>query len=177
MRGEYATGCSALVNSAELPPRARRIHIFANSGFLGLGTTSACAENTFSPHPQRWIRWNYLRVRGEYLLQLSGMGTVGELPPRARRIRVFTGCFQRVHGTTSACAENTKRLTHSYLGLGNYLRVRGEYHRITRLFTSKWELPPRARRIHTAVCLGLAMGGTTSACAENTMPPPKPSAS
>ena len=51
--------------------------------------------------------WNYLRVRGEYLL----MGGVGagevELPPRARRIHTLTTLPRHGRGTTSACAENT----------------------------------------------------------------------
>ena len=34
------------------------------------------------------------------------------------------------------------------------------------------ELPPRARRIHSLSSKGAMIGGTTSACAENTLVPP-----
>ena len=47
----------------------------------------------------------------------------------------------------------------------NYLRVRGEYPGAFRQPRHQRELPPRARRILIA-CL---QGGTTSACAENTL--------
>ena len=51
---------------------------------------------------------------------------------------------------------------------GNYLRVRGEY--IFRQFSrpKRAELPPRARRIRNTVNFAGLLGGTTSACAENT---------
>ena len=53
-------------------------------------------------------------------------------------------------------------------GLGNYLRVRGEYHLTGGGIFVVPELPPRARRI-LAVDEGHgAFVGTTSACAENT---------
>ena len=53
---------------------------------LGLGTTSACAENTIPGGLMRIGRRNYLRVRGEYDL-LPGIASLfKELPPRARRI-------------------------------------------------------------------------------------------
>ena len=51
--------------------------------------------------------WNYLRVRGEYLMILRrGFGNE-ELPPRARRILPHGPAWGSVMGTTSACAENT----------------------------------------------------------------------
>ena len=51
----------------------------------------------------------------------------------------------------------------------NYLRVRGEYQRIKEALKEDKELPPRARRIHLVHRLERAEGGTTSACAENTL--------
>ena len=72
-------------------------------------------------------------------------------------------------GTTSACAENTDPVAISLLTWGNYLRVRGEYTGETYTDVGLSELPPRARRIHHfRMCHGLT-GGTTSACAENTL--------
>ena len=71
--------------------------------------------------------WNYLRVRGEYLLICEESCTQRELPPRARRIPpTMNSCAPWV-GTTSACAENTQSMNYVAQTLGNYLRVRGEY--------------------------------------------------
>ena len=50
----------------------------------------------------------------------------------------------------------------------NYLRVRGEYVNKAKAFQSWKELPPRARRIHGMWLVAYYVGGTTSACAENT---------
>ena len=50
----------------------------------------------------------------------------------------------------------------------NYLRVRGEYGNTPPRANAKWELPPRARRIHFPINLATIENGTTSACAENT---------
>jgi len=74
-------------------------------------------------------------------------------------------------GTTSACAENTRKGLLLRLRDGNYLRVRGEYGMVAALCSTTRELPPRARRIHIEFDLGKAPVGTTSACAENTAPP------
>ena len=100
----------------------------------------------------------------------KGLPRYRELPPRARRIPGHDGDAPLRVGTTSACAENTI----TYGGSGkikrNYLRVRGEYFAEQVLGHTIRELPPRARRI-----LGVGMilpfcPGTTSACAENTLP-------
>ena len=70
--------------------------------------------------------------------------------------------------TTSACAENTVR-QHRLPSLSwNYLRVRGEYKPPAEDRAWHPELPPRARRIHIIDRLARSIGGTTSACAENT---------
>ena len=94
-----------------------------------IGTTSACAENTTpmttgGPHGR-----NYLRVRGEYPSKVPRSAAAMELPPRARRIRTAQMGFLRARGTTSACAENTKRSLEPTSSRRNYLRVRGEYER------------------------------------------------
>ena len=132
----------------ELPPRARRILVCA--GFLpqGLGTTSACAENTRSDIRYPNTGGNYLRVRGEYAVNLSGKPERVELPPRARRI---PGIAYRTPAR-----------------LWNYLRVRGEYAKLYGLDTPGLELPPRARRIPQRTGIYGHSRGTTSACAENT---------
>ena len=70
-----------------------------------------------------------------------------ELPPRTRRIRVKPATRLAAPGTTSAYAENTPEGGQALRSAWNYLRVRGEYrHDVTRIL-SKWELPPRTRRI------------------------------
>ena len=132
----------------ELPPRARRIHPQRYRLLGGGGTTSACAENTKNPHVEPppthgttsacaentataanlgLTGRNYLRVRGEYLMGEIRNQEDLELPPRARRILVLDSGSEEVHGTTSACAENTKPKPVNACGGRNYLRVRGEY--------------------------------------------------
>ena len=71
-------------------------------------------------------------------------------------------------GTTSACAENTRKGLLLRLRDGNYLRVRGEYGMVAALCSTTRELPPRARRIPHPPSRGRSSPGTTSACAENT---------
>ena len=46
--------------------------------------------------------------------------------------------------------------------------MRGEYIIAGEVTTVTRELPPRARRIHAFIIAGEGVGGTTSACAENT---------
>ena len=72
------------------------------------GTTSACAENTYTEQIVPIILRNYLRVRGEYHASHVSSSRNSELPPRARRIRVVSVHGVAKNGTTSACAENTK---------------------------------------------------------------------
>ena len=107
-------------------------------------------------------------MRGEYRSNHFFHASVVELPPRARRILVYTFSHGLLQGTTSACAENTRfaRICHS--NCWNYLRVRGEYCAIRRVSWLRVELPPRARRIPGYIGGGTPTAGTTSACAENT---------
>ena len=74
---------------------------------IGVGTTSACAENTGSFDPITMGHVNYLRVRGAYEKSRERRRSWTELPPRARRIRHKLSPFLPNPGTTSACAENT----------------------------------------------------------------------
>ena len=127
VRGEYLVALPKLFPKRELPPRARRIHGKSLSVRMGLGTTSACAENTLSCRPTLRSRWNYLRVRGEYSTACGAIRILWELPPRARRIPPPMHYLRRYLGTTSACAENTAMRPARSHRHGNYLRVRGEY--------------------------------------------------
>ena len=90
---------------------------------------------------------NYLRVRGEYPPGRVTIVSNAELPPRARRILVRKTQKGHHHGTTSACAENTRILTLILRWGWNYLRVRGEYGCGRGWAPGGVELPPRARRI------------------------------
>ena len=74
------------------------------------GTTSACAENTFVGWRLMFRCRNYLRVRGEYRTA-QPFCAFWELPPRARRIHQRNADCPNPGGTTSACAENTRRHT------------------------------------------------------------------
>ena len=158
----------------ELPPRARRILDAAEIVPLVLGTTSACAENTSRPTPSGCPLGNYLRVRGEYIRFCNILNHIQELPPRARRILPITPRNRGGLGTTSACAENTVPRLEAPSADRNYLRVRGEYLRSLPEWKTPMELPPRARRIHDDLVDGAPRIGTTSACAENTIPPTIP---
>ena len=111
------------------------------------GTTSACAENTYTKALQSPDPWNYLRVRGEYGFVVRKGRKHVELPPRARRIRESVTPPRGQHGTTSACAENTLIASLISRKTWNYLRVRGEYHNCAVYSMRQPELPPRARRI------------------------------
>ena len=188
MRGEYHWAYARAKSSSELPPRARRILFQLVFHKVHGGTTSAHAENTSRRVMCRGAGWNYLRARGEYLplwwwpwgsrelpprarripAQATGLTPVTELPPRARRILGATMKTAPTSGTTSVCAENTSIHLINPLPSGNYLRVRGEYRDGDAPPSRRWELPPRARRIHHAETVKIPIGGTTSACAENT---------
>ena len=107
-------------------------------------------------------------MRGEYTRTQSRQVNSPELPPRARRILDRKDDAEREKGTTSACAENTARDSNAMPRSWNYLRVRGEYGLVPKIGISRWELPPRARRILEFANINLFLRGTTSACAENT---------
>ena len=168
MRGEYPHARSSVEHHTELPPRARRIHFRMLNGRIGVGTTSACAENTLMAKMTDRLEANYLRVRGEYGAMHTTGATPLELPPRARRIPSAMRRISWLRGTTSACAENTCASTKNFRSWWNYLRVRGEYMPFTRMQIGIAELPPRARRILFRVFPCFCRQGTTSACAENT---------
>ena len=128
MRGEYAAGGASMSRAWELPPHARRIRRGHGLCHAEGGTTSACAENTYHPvayvhppgttsacaenttitPPHQGKHGNYLRMRGEYLLDDDRAPASRELPPHARRIRKKRTSFNQYKGTTSACAENTR---------------------------------------------------------------------
>ena len=168
VRGEYRFGFWGWGLSLELPPRARRIRCRGWGLVYRLGTTSACAENTFERGFECCEGGNYLRVRGEYSWASAGFTPNPELPPRARRIRAGAGVGDFLIGTTSACAENTGSRGRPPEPPGNYLRVRGEYRLGHGQSRHLGELPPRARRIHSHGDHFDEILGTTSACAENT---------
>jgi len=87
VRGEYEVFQHRATNGEELPPRARRIRKNIPVHCHGLGTTSACAENTAAKNHFILFNRNYLRVCGEYRLALVTRQICRELPPRARRIQ------------------------------------------------------------------------------------------
>ena len=152
VRGEYQKPHLSCAFSTELPPRARRIPPPKSDCYHTIGTTSACAENTLNPDHGGQPSRNYLRVRGEYRWVAGAAVLIGELPPRARRIRGEVGDFPLWIGTTSACAENTPLAYLNTKTHGNYLRVRGEYGAIEQDADIILELPPRARRILRLLC-------------------------
>ena len=170
VRGEYPPNPKVTNSTLELPPRARRIFVIKSRKPGGLGTTSACAENTTHPRARRQSTRNYLRVRGEYSQPLLIASPIMELPPRARRIHARKIYRHLPPGTTSACAENTANSRPARSPAWNYLRVRGEYLIENHGIGPSLELPPRARRILQGGVTWATGHGTTSACAENTKP-------
>ena len=168
MRGEYLYGLPVIHRCTELPPRARRILQYRHHHRLNHGTTSACAENTGGHTTGKIDYGNYLRVRGEYLIESRVTRAKQELPPRARRIQTPKHHSTQSKGTTSACAENTALCPPRCRGRRNYLRVRGEYKMAKFTTRNNRELPPRARRILGDPPVAGDPPGTTSACAENT---------
>ena len=114
---------------------------------LGIGTTSAHAENTDDMSSPLLIDGNYLRARGEYSRGVIYEDFLLELPPRTRRIRLGKLIRLPTHGTTSAHAENTQQKPFKLAGQRNYLRARGEYRPDPKANRIPWELPPRTRRI------------------------------
>ena len=135
------------------------------------GTTSACAENTWTSKSASLLLGNYLRMRGEYQHPTGTTWGFSELPPHARRIPAATATGCAIRGTTSACAENTLTALDLPESLRNYLRMRGEYFANRPQDSEKVELPPHARRIRCEAGFLLFTGRTTSACAENTLGP------
>ena len=115
------------------------------------------------------IFWNYLRARGEYGPFTGSTCTNTELPPRTRRIHHYGDPLFMPEGTTSAHAENTRRIKCQVLKAGNYLRARGEYVSDSTMVSQFPELPPRTRRIHLHRPVQINFLGTTSAHAENTL--------
>ena len=107
-------------------------------------------------------------MRGEYTWNTYPQTRFRELPPHARRIHCIGLTRKRLHGTTSACAENTKDQLLPMIEYRNYLRMRGEYHITLSRVDTTWELPPHARRIPNNFHTRYPVCGTTSACAENT---------
>ena len=168
VRGEYRATDTPLKAWGELPPRARRIRHGDFGRIQGIGTTSACAENTFEACIRRRLGGNYLRVRGEYNSGPDRLFLNKELPPRARRILADAAVVTAHDGTTSACAENTPGCLAALGKARNYLRVRGEYANSRHSPDTTQELPPRTRRIPGAGFDCVAAPGTTSAHAENT---------
>ena len=148
VRGEYVAVNFLSPASTELPPRTRRIQVIDAEKRLGLGTTSAYAENTGVSAHARQLDRNYLRVRGEYATPPWGRMPPWELPPRTRRIHRV--CYLSIggSGTTSAYAENTKSTIKAP--------------------RCDLELPPRTRRIQQQTISNDFHPGTTSAYAENT---------
>ena len=88
MRGEYEVRSAPAGLLRELPPHARRIRYETTQNAIPIGTTSACAENTWGLGCFVKREWNYLRMRGEYRNGLSIAFVYQELPPHARRIPV-----------------------------------------------------------------------------------------
>ncbi len=130
------------------PPRVRSRRQHSREDQYGGGITSACAEQTKWRVFQREKRWDHLRVCGADELKQSGTGTVTGSPPRVRSRRCHSPGSPRIHGITSACAEQTTARR-----------------RRNRCFRGS---PPRVRSRRSLPLVGRTRPGITSACAEQT---------
>ena len=134
------------------------------------GITSACAEKRVSTSPAKPQHRNYLRMRGEELLEEHQITLRAELPPHARRRVCIVENIAYKRGITSACAEKRTEPKNIINIRRNYLRMRGEEQNWVRCRCAQGELPPHARRRArfspvTSITLGI-----TSACAEKRGP-------
>ena len=112
-------------------------------------------------------------MRGEEAVPPNSTSTTAELPPHARRRARSIAQAPAAVGITSACAE--KRLVgyRGIVGIGNYLRMRGEEPLSCVSSTATRELPPHARRRVPRRCRCFADHGITSACAEKSAATPR----
>ena len=85
VRGEEKGADKLGTAGKEIPPRARRRVYHRVDSYEFVGNTSACAEKRLLRCPLVWMRWKYLRVRGEEEGLLKAVALVPEIPPRARR--------------------------------------------------------------------------------------------
>ena len=85
MRGEECRRQWHTPLRMELPPHARRRAARARMEVELRGITSACAEKRWIDLARSNHRGNYLRMRGEELLDVCHFYAVMELPPHARR--------------------------------------------------------------------------------------------
>ena len=130
------------------PPRVRsRRH--AHVGAQGAaGITSACAEQTTTPHRKDSGRRDHLRVCGADVIS--------------------SNAFRSASWITSACAEQTRRGSLGTAGTVDHLRVCGADWCRGRSGSGRRGSPPRVRSRPRLVVRAIQVIGITSACAEQT---------
>ena len=154
------------------PPRVRSRRNRLTFQLPRTGITSACAEQTRHPTCHRPPPRDHLRVCGaDCSRPHSRRYTLGS-PPRVRSRQRVAARRAGVHGITSACAEQTHPKPSVDGGVEDHLRVCGaDSSRCCKILATVGS-PPRVRsRLHAREPCG-RYGGITSACAEQTQPPP-----
>ena len=107
LRGEYR-GCSqGDGGNTGSPPLARGIRQDNRLECCQLRITPACAGNTRSGSPKKWLIWDHPRLRGEYNISLIFIFFDLGSPPLARGIPAARPDIEAEVGITPACAGNT----------------------------------------------------------------------
>ena len=133
-----------------------------------IGITSACAEQTFLESTRRPYRRDHLRVCGA---DPAGTNIDFDLTGSPPRVRSRLGRGQerlRVHGITSACAEQTRTETAAPASQRDHLRVCGADTVYDCSRVSPVGSPPRVRSRRPSCQWIIEHSGITSACAEQT---------
>ena len=155
------------------PPRVRSRLTMAVISLRFMGITSACAEQTCTSACATAPARDHLRVCGADLLIENGMPVYQGSPPRVRSRQHLSEFLGVGEGITSACAEQTKACPALSAAFRDHLRVCGADHQST-LSTCEYQgSPPRVRSRRQDESLGCWRCGITSACAEQTSPPPQ----
>ena len=150
------------------PPRVRsRLSgLTCNDGSSGI--TSACAEQTASPHSSAAGTQDHLRVCGaDVLVALFKLLIMGS-PPRVRSRRRVPLGFRPTRGITSACAEQTAAAESASSAAEDHLRVCGADSLDANRGALMEGSPPRVRSRLRHLLFRMLFRGITSACAEQT---------
>ena len=150
------------------PPRVRSRLTPPHRAWVGLGITSACAEQTCRADATRRQPEDHLRVCGADYPMILLDGLIYGSPPRVRSRHHGIKCTPAQGGITSACAEQTGCPTCKWQDAGDHLRVCGADALVKIVRQRLHGSPPRvrSRRVRRTRC-GMS-AGITSACAEQT---------
>ena len=132
------------------------------------GITSACAEQTAANTSPHSSTTDHLRVCGADPLAYWVNGDTGGSPPRVRSRPICTRRPVGTAGITSACAEQTSRISGAGSARRDHLRVCGADRAGRVGLVAFAGSPPRVRSRQRSRSSSPLWTGITSACAEQT---------